>query len=149
LTERFNLRFSAEGFNLFNHPNFDTPNNDVDFYPNFGPNPRPFRRWAAWASSNTPLEARGSISSRHAPEILGKVRANYPEPVPPLGPSRTPHGIRLIPLADLVRMKLTSFRSQDETHLKDLDEAGLIAPESETGLPATLRVRLAQVRARE
>jgi hypothetical protein len=37
ISERFNLRFSADGFNLFNHPNFDTPNNDVSFYPNFGP----------------------------------------------------------------------------------------------------------------
>lgn len=98
------------------------------------------------------LVQTGTASARRAVHMVftgEKVRANYPEPVPPLGPSRTPHGIRLIPLADLVRMKLTSFRSQDETHLKDLDEAGLIAPESETGLPATLRVRLAQVRARE
>ena len=34
---------------------------------------------------------------------------------------RTLQGIRLIPLEDLVRMKLTSFRSKGETHLKDLD----------------------------
>jgi hypothetical protein len=46
-------------------------------------------------------------------------------------------------------MKLTSFRSKDETHLKDLDEAGLIAPEIESGLSGMLRVRLAQVRARD
>ena len=46
-------------------------------------------------------------------------------------------------------MKLTSFRSKDETHLKDLDEAGLITPEIESGLSETLRARLAQVRARE
>jgi hypothetical protein len=37
VTERLRLRVSAEAFNIFNHPNFDTPNNDVDFYPNFGP----------------------------------------------------------------------------------------------------------------
>jgi hypothetical protein len=37
ITERLRMKFSAEAFNLFNHPNFDTPNNDVDFYPNFGP----------------------------------------------------------------------------------------------------------------
>jgi hypothetical protein len=46
-------------------------------------------------------------------------------------------------------MKLTSFRSKDETHLKDLDEAGLITPEVEAGLSETSRARLAQVRARE
>ncbi len=35
LTERFGLRFEADAFNIFNHPDFDTPNNDVDFFPNF------------------------------------------------------------------------------------------------------------------
>ena len=78
-----------------------------------------------------------------------KVRAKYPEPAPVIGPCRTLRGIRLVPLADLVRMKLTSFRSKDETHLKDLDEAGLITPEIEAGLSETLCARLAQVRARE
>lgn len=33
LTERFKLRFEADAFNIFNHPDFDTPNNDVDFFP--------------------------------------------------------------------------------------------------------------------
>jgi len=39
LTERFTLRFSADAFNLFNHPNFDTPANDVSFFPVFSPPP--------------------------------------------------------------------------------------------------------------
>ena len=33
--ERFQLRFEADAFNIFNHPDFDTPNNDVSFFPNF------------------------------------------------------------------------------------------------------------------
>ena len=66
-----------------------------------------------------------------------------------IGPYRTLHGVRLIPRAELVRMKLTSFQSKDETHLKDLDETGLITPEIEAGLLETLRARLGQVRARE
>ncbi len=33
LTERFRLRFEADAFNMFNHPDFDAPNNDVDFFP--------------------------------------------------------------------------------------------------------------------
>jgi hypothetical protein len=33
LNERFRLRFNAMAFNLFNHPDFDTPNNDVTFFP--------------------------------------------------------------------------------------------------------------------
>jgi Carboxypeptidase regulatory-like domain/TonB dependent receptor len=35
LTERVRLRFEADAFNVFNHPDFDTPNNDVVFFPNF------------------------------------------------------------------------------------------------------------------
>ena len=78
-----------------------------------------------------------------------KVRPDYQEPAPELGPCRTIHGIRLIALADLIRMKLTSFRARDEAHLKDLDEAGLITADTEASLPAGLRDRLAQVRARD
>jgi hypothetical protein len=54
----------------------------------------------------------------------------------------------LIPLADLIRMKLTSFRIKDQMHLKDLDEAGLITPDAETGLSPVLAERLARTRAR-
>ncbi len=35
LTERVRLRFEADAFNIFNHPDFDTPNNNVVFFPNF------------------------------------------------------------------------------------------------------------------
>jgi hypothetical protein len=35
LTERFRLRFDAQAFNIFNHPSFDTPNNNVAFNPGF------------------------------------------------------------------------------------------------------------------
>lgn len=36
LTERFGLRYDAQFFNIFNHPSFDTPNNDVSFNPYYG-----------------------------------------------------------------------------------------------------------------
>jgi len=52
----------------------------------------------------------------------------------------------LIPLEDLVRMKLTSFRLKDQTHLKDMDEAHLITLEIESNLPAILRDRLILIR---
>ncbi|MGA2136734.1 MAG: hypothetical protein ABSH50_30970 [Bryobacteraceae bacterium] len=77
-----------------------------------------------------------------------KVRPDAAEPTPDLGPYREIHGLRLVPLADLVRMKLTSFRLKDQTHLKDLDEIGLITPEIDASLPPVLADRLAQVRAR-
>jgi len=35
LTERFGLRFDAQAFNVFNHPSFDVPSNDVLFNPFF------------------------------------------------------------------------------------------------------------------
>jgi hypothetical protein len=33
--ERYQLKFEADAFNIFNHPDFDTPNNDVSFFPGF------------------------------------------------------------------------------------------------------------------
>jgi hypothetical protein len=72
----------------------------------------------------------------------------YPEQTPELGPYRRLRGLRLIPLVDLVRMKLTSFRAKDEAHVKDLDDAGLITPEVEAGLSQELTERLTRVRAR-
>jgi hypothetical protein len=98
------------------------------------------------------LVQTGEPSARRAVHLVftgEKVRKDYPEPAPELGPARTIRGIRLIPLADLIRMKLTSFRLKDQTHLKDLDEARLITPEVEAGLSPILHERLTQVRARD
>jgi hypothetical protein len=33
--ERYRLRFNFDAFNIFNHPDFDAPNNNVTFFPNF------------------------------------------------------------------------------------------------------------------
>ena len=35
INERFHLRFEADAFNIFNHPDFDTPNNDVYFFSDY------------------------------------------------------------------------------------------------------------------
>lgn len=35
IKERFLLNFEADAFNVFNHADFDAPNNDVTFFPNF------------------------------------------------------------------------------------------------------------------
>jgi hypothetical protein len=98
------------------------------------------------------LVKAGQPSARRAVHLVfsgEKVRPEYPEAAPELGPYRRIMGLRLISLADLVRMKLTSFRAKDEAHLKDLDSAGLITPEIETGLSSALAERLARARARE
>lgn len=77
-----------------------------------------------------------------------RVKADSPEATPGLGEGRTINGIRLIPLEDLVRMKLTTFRAKDEAHINDLDEAGLITPDMEANLSPVLLERLRQARAR-
>jgi hypothetical protein len=97
------------------------------------------------------LVQAGEPSARRAVHMVftgEKVRPEYSETVPDLGESRILQGVRLVDVADLVRMKLTSFRSKDETHIKDLDEAGVITPEIEATLPDILRERLLQARAR-
>lgn len=40
LSERFKLRFDAQAFNLFNHPSFDAPNNNISFNPFFNNPPQ-------------------------------------------------------------------------------------------------------------
>jgi hypothetical protein len=35
MNDRVRLRFNFDAFNVFNHPDFDAPNNDVTFFPNF------------------------------------------------------------------------------------------------------------------
>ena len=90
------------------------------------------------------LVQAGKPSARRAVHLVfsgEKVRPEYPEATPALGPYREIKGLRLIPLVDLVRMKLTSFRARDETHLKDLDEAGLITSDIEAALSLGLAGR--------
>jgi len=40
MTERFRLKFDFQAFNIFNHPSFDTPNNNVEFNPFFSNPPQ-------------------------------------------------------------------------------------------------------------
>jgi hypothetical protein len=89
-------------------------------------------------------------SAVHLVFIGEKVRREYLEPVPDFSKATvTIEGILLAPVADLVRMKLTSFRLIDKVHLLDLDSVGLITPEIEEALPEALRSRLEQVRKEE
>ena len=81
-----------------------------------------------------------------------KVRPDYPAPTPSLAPERKLiHGkeVLVIPVEDLVLMKLTSFRLKDQVHIKTLDSAGLITPEVEKKLTPELAARLRHVRATE
>lgn len=78
-----------------------------------------------------------------------KVRPEYVEPVPDFQPVPAVEGLLVAPVADLVRMKLVSFRLKDRVHIQDLDSVGLITPEIEASLPEILRSRLAEIRSTE
>jgi len=88
-------------------------------------------------------------SGVHAVFVGEKVRPEYVEPIPGSVPVRSEQGILIASVADLVHMKLTSFRLKDKVHIQDMDGVGLITPEIEAGLSSILRERLAEVRATE
>jgi hypothetical protein len=105
-------------------------------------------RHAAGLDMLVDAEEPRASTAVHMVFINEKVRPEYLEAVPGFSePTRTEEGILLAPVADLVKMKLTSFRMKDQLHLKDLDSAHLITPEIEASLPEALRARLAEVRA--
>jgi hypothetical protein len=79
------------------------------------------------------------------------VRPNQ-TPNPPLTPERiTVHGkdVSIVPVADLVRMKLNSYRDKDRVHVRAMDAVGLITPVVEEALPADLHSRLQHIRSTE
>ncbi len=89
-------------------------------------------------------------SAVHLVFIREKVRPQDLLPIPDFSePTRTVEGFLLAPVLELVRMKLTSFRLKDKTHVIDMDSVGLITPEIEAALPDALRERLEKVRAEE
>jgi len=88
-------------------------------------------------------------SAVHLVFLNERVRPEYGDVVPASPPVETREGILLAPVADLVKMKLTSYRLKDRVHIQDLDGVGLIDAEMEAGLPEVLRQRLAEIRASE
>ena len=73
-------------------------------------------------------------------------------PNPPLRPQYiSVHGmeIAVIPVLDLVRMKLSNNRDIDRVHIRDLDSVGLITPQIEQSLPPVLLSRLREIRSKE
>jgi hypothetical protein len=79
-----------------------------------------------------------------------RVRPSDLEPIPSFSvPTVNEAGVLLVSPAELVRMKLISFRQRDKTHIIDMDSVGLITPEIEAGLSDALRERLQSVREEE
>ncbi|SPE54310.1 conserved hypothetical protein [Verrucomicrobia bacterium] len=71
-----------------------------------------------------------------------KVRPDSPAPAPSVEESEPTDSFRLVTLAALVRMKLTSFWDKDRTHLRDLIEVGLVDSSWCAQLSPDLRARL-------
>ena len=101
------------------------------------------------------LLPHGETQARNAVHLIfsgEKVRPNQALPNPPLRPEHVCiHGVEVavIPVADLVQMKLSNNRDIDRVHVRDLDSVGLITPEVERALPAVLRSRLQEIRNHE
>ncbi len=74
-----------------------------------------------------------------------KVRPDYPLPAPDVTESEQAADFRMLTLDALVRMKLTSFRDKDRTHLRDLIEVGLLDADWLDRLPPELSSRLKQL----
>ncbi len=78
-----------------------------------------------------------------------KVRPDQPYANPPVQPVREQlHGSEfwVIPVADLVAMKLSSNRLRDQLQILDMNGVGLITPKIKEGLPIDLQARLDAIR---
>ena len=102
------------------------------------------------------VAAQSGFAFRHAAGVdmliygdAGRVCLHARTPTPSITPQRKSiHGkdVMVIPVADLLVMKLTSFRLKDQVHIKTMDAAGLLTPDVETSLTPELSARLKQVR---
>ena len=89
-----------------------------------------------------------NASARDAVHVVfaqEKVRPEYSSPTPDVSESEETETFRLLTLDALVRMKLTSFRDKDRTHLRDLLEVGLIDASWCDRLPQPLAERLKEL----
>jgi len=81
-----------------------------------------------------------------------KVRPSYIMTAPHIHPDHMAVeglAVAVIPLPDLVTMKLTSNRDKDRVHIRNMDSVGLITPDIEAHLPTVLKDRLKNIRETE
>jgi hypothetical protein len=74
-----------------------------------------------------------------------KIRPEYHDPAPDVSDAAKPAGINVVKLESLVKMKLTSFRDKDRTHLRDMLDVGLIDSSWVSRFPPDLGARLQQL----
>src|SRR5437764_4748706 len=95
-------------------------------------------------------EAPKAHSAVHLLFVRENVRKEDPQPVPDFSPAvKYEIGVCVASVADLITMKLTSFRLKDRVHIQDLDSVGLITRKIEADLSPPLKARLQEVRATE
>lgn len=88
---------------------------------------------------------RADAKARDALHIIfagERVRPQYSLPAPEVSESEVSEAFRVLRLDALVRMKLTSFRDKDRTHLRDLLGVGLVDSSWPAKLPDELASRL-------
>jgi hypothetical protein len=89
-----------------------------------------------------------SAKARDAVHVLfagEKVRAEYSHPAADISEVERSDGYYVVSLDALVRMKLTSFRDKDRTHLRDMLDVGLIDESWIDRVPQDLSPRLKQL----
>jgi len=74
-----------------------------------------------------------------------KVRPENVFPAPDVAEAESGDPFRVLSLPALIRMKLTSFRRQDQVHLLDLIDVGLIDQATVAEVPAELAGRLQEL----
>lgn len=84
-------------------------------------------------------KARDAVHILYAGE---KVREEYVLPAPDVTATDQDETFRVLSLESLVRMKLTSFRDKDRTHLRDFIDVGLVDANWLAKFPPELAARL-------
>jgi len=101
------------------------------------------------------LHYGNTTNARNAVHLLfsgEKVRPNQATPNPPIQPEKKSllgAEVFIIPVADLVQMKLSAYRDKDRVQIRSMDAAGLITSEVESALPVELKARLQHIRETE
>ncbi len=90
----------------------------------------------------------GRAKARDAVHIIfagERVRSQDPVAAPEVTEAEATPTFRVVALESLVRMKLTSFRDKDRTHLRDMIDVGLLDETWLSRLPAPLSERLKEL----
>lgn len=74
-----------------------------------------------------------------------KVRPEYDLPAPDVSDAAQSHGLTVLTLEAILRMKLTSFRRKDQVHVQDLISVGLVDESWCDRLPPGLAIRLREL----